>query len=206
MKHLLKHTKIQILKELEVVENPKLEYTYEDILDKIDTALDEMGASDFAYREASPVPSEDPFDKERYAHSESSTMRSSDNYMPAEFHPIGTDGLRDQPIGESDPDLSQFDSDRLQELAGVGEDIDSREMNEDEFQKLLARLRPDLVNWATGKENFEDRFDKEEVTEKIQSALLRAKADSEGTIDMLRTFHEQVSDNLFDASQNFDSE
>lgn len=199
MRHLLEHVKIQIQRELEIVENPKLEYVYEDMLDKIDTALNEMGGSDFA--QSSPVPSEDPFDKDRYAH--------STNRFDGEFHDTGTDGLRDEPIGEFDPDrdMGQFDPSRLRELADIGEgNLDPRDMNEDQFQKLLARLRPDLVNWATGKENFEDRFDKEEITEKIQSALLRAKADSEGTIDMLRTFHEQVSDNLFDASQNFDSE
>ena len=199
MRHLLEHVKIQIQRELEIVENPKLEYVYEDMLDKIDTALNEMGGSDFA--RSSPVPSEDPFDKDRYAH--------STNRFDGEFHDTGTDGLRDEPIGEFDPDrdMGQFDPSRLRELADIGEgNLDPRDMNEDQFQKLLARLRPDLVNWATGKENFEDRFDKEEITEKIQSALLRAKADSEGTIDMLRTFHEQVSDNLFDASQNFDSE
>jgi len=202
MRHLLEHVKIQIQRELEIVENPKLEYTYEDMLDKIDTALNEMEGSDWAAPyEDSPVPSENPFDKDRYAH--------STNRFDGEFHDTGTDGLKDEPIGkfDSDRDMGQFDPNRLRELADIGEgNLDPRDMNEDQFQELLARLRPDLVNWATGKENFEDRFDKEEVTEKIQSALLRAKADSEGTIDMLRTFHEQVSDNLFDASQNFDSE
>ena len=204
MRHLLEHTKSQIQRELEIVENPKLEYVYEDMLDKIDAALAEIDSgSDWgAPYEDSPVPSEDPFDKDRYAHS---TNRFGD--MPGEFHDTGTDGLRDEPIGDFDPDMGQFDTDRLQDLAGIsGEDLDPRDMNEDQFQKLLARLRPDLVSWATGKEGFENRFDKEEVTERIQSALHKAKSDSEGTVDMLRTFHEQVSDNLFDASQNFDSE
>ena len=188
MEHLLKHAKTQIQRELEVVENAKLEYVYEDILDKIDVALGEIGSeSDWSV----PYEDENPFDGERYADFKD---KAYDNKNTGN-QTAGSDGLM--------PSMNQLtddlDSARLQNLAGIGEEsLDPRDMNEDEFQKLLARLRPDLVNWATGKEGFENRVDKEEVIEEIQDALHKAKADSDGTVDMLQTFHEQVSDNLFE--------
>lgn len=107
-------------------------------------------------------------------------------------------------------DLENFDPDRLRQLADVaekvseGEEIDPRDMSDSEFEKLLSRLRPNLVDWATGKASIANNLNKNSVVREIQNALERAQEDSEGNIDLLRTFQQEVKDSLFDMSQNMD--
>lgn len=102
-----------------------------------------------------------------------------------------------------------FDPERLRELADIAEaaeesdDIDPRNMSDGDFEKLLSRLRPNLVDWATGKkENVVESFDQTDIVSEIRNALHRAQQESDGNIDMLRSFQQHVSDSIFDASSN----
>lgn len=104
-----------------------------------------------------------------------------------------------------------FDPQRLRKLADIAEaaeesdDIDPRNMSDGDFEKLLSRLRPNLVDWATGKkENIVEKFDQTEIVSEIRNALHRAQQESDGNIDMLRSFQRHVSDSIFDTSRNMD--
>lgn len=74
---------------------------------------------------------------------------------------------------------TDLDPDRLRELADVAEKfdkepIDPQDMSDDEFQKLLSRLRPELVDWATGeKEMKSENVDqqRDEVLRQIRKAV-----------------------------------
>jgi hypothetical protein len=106
---------------------------------------------------------------------------------------------------------TDLDPDRLRELADVaeqfdeGSSVDPRDMSDDEFGKLLSRLRPNLVDWAAGKkEDFVEKLDQSEIANEIRNAIHRAQQESDGNIDMLRSFQEHVSDSIFDTSRNMD--
>lgn len=98
---------------------------------------------------------------------------------------------------------------RLQELADIAEaaeqfdDTNPRDISDDEFGKLLSRLQPNLIDWATGKkEDFVENLDQSEIANEIRNAIHRAQQESDGNIDMLRSFQEHVSDSIFDTSRN----
>lgn len=100
---------------------------------------------------------------------------------------------------------------RFQELADIAEaaeqfdDTNPRDISDDKFEKLLSRLRPNLVDWAAGKkEDFVEKLDQSEIANEIRNAIHRAQQESDGNIDMLRSFQEHVSDSIFDTSRNMD--
>lgn len=106
-----------------------------------------------------------------------------------------------------------FDPERLRELADIAEaaeesdDVDPRDMSDGDFEKLLSRLRPNLVDWAAGKkENLVEKLDQTEIASEIQNALRRAQQESDGNIDMLRSFQQHVSDSIFDTSLKMDDD
>lgn len=110
---------------------------------------------------------------------------------------------------------TDLDPDRLRKLANVAEQsdedssVDPLEMSDDEFGKILSRLQPNLIDWATGKkENLVESLDQTEVASEIREALRRAQAEhaNDGNIDMLRSFQEYVKDSIFDMSRNMDDE
>lgn len=288
---------MQILQELDKlkgphVDDPKLEYTYEDLLDKIDTALEEIepdrarpfdhddpekteyDVTDYPrkppffddepnLRENEPVnprpsspgvPNGDPYknpvtiggkigDKTRIDaednnvelggglgfQSGNSKIEINDNITGGSTSVeqdviAGTDA--DDPlqqmvdkIGRAESkqspeesfedmkeriknisDFENLDPDRLRELADVAEKVheDPQSLSTSDFEKLLTRLNPSLVDWAAGKRELSNQLNENQIVQEIQGALQRARKKSDGNIDMLQTFHKEVSDSLFE--------
>jgi len=272
MKHLLEHTRMQVLQELDTlrgphVDNPRLEYAYEDMLDSIDRVLDQIereernapwGTGGDALSELQneirkvrertdrereqrygpkrnitdrpPNPSRPPnepqvdldspfeksgsgdFDHEHFD-GEGGWGGASDPFDPEQQdrHHAWQDGpeesFEEMKENVENVTASDLDPQRLRELADIAEEaeegnLDPRDMSDDDFGKLLSRLRPNLVDWATGKSGFEQKTDKVEIANTIREALHEAQRSSDGNIDMLRTFQEHVSDSLFDLARN----
>jgi hypothetical protein len=215
--------------------NNKLRFVYEDLLRKTKMALNELrveqpdsldadrfrhlaGNESRKSSQSSNEPKVDleggPFDRAgegQYTYEQDEDHAQS---FTDERHPI-TDGSK-----ESFDDLREniqnvtaedFDPERLRELADIAEaaeesdDVDPRDMSDGDFEKLLSRLRPNLVDWAAGKkENLVEKLDQTEIASEIQNALHRAQQESDGNIDMLRSFQRHVSDSIFDTSRNMD--
>lgn len=235
MKDLLKHFKTQLLEEVDTMKeasrsttNKKLEYIYEDLLRKTNMALkelrveqpDSMDADRFRHlagnesRKSSRALGESKVDLEGGPFDRAGEGEYT--YEDDEHH-SATDGAEESfaelKEGIRDVTAEDFNPERLRELADVAEKkeegvkIDPRRMSDGEFQTLLARLNPVLVDWATGKkENMVERLDQTEIASQIQNALRRAQQESDGNIDMLRSFQKHVSDSIFDTSRNMDDD
>jgi hypothetical protein len=237
MKNLLKHLKSELHEELNTVENEKLRLVYEDLLRKTNMALselrveqpDNMDADRFRHlagnesRESSQPSNEpkvdleasfdragegtyDP-DEELEDHAQSFT---DDHHARRDGSNESFDELRENIQNVTAED---FNPERLRELADIAEaaeesdDVDPRDMSNGDFEKLLSRLRPNLVDWAAGKkENLVEKLDQTEIASEIRNALHRAQQESDGNIDMLRSFQQHVSDSIFDTSLKMDDE
>ena len=292
MKHLLQHTKMQILQELDKlkgphVDNPKLEYTYEDLVDKIHTALEEIKPNNDPSKHPSEYDTTD-YPKNSPFFTDEPNLRENDPVNPRPTSPGVPNGdpyknpvtvgdeteLRDggfrfesggsvdlqsgnskiqindditggstaveqdvvsgtdpndplqqmvNDIGESKQtaeesfedmkervqnisDFENLDPDRLRELADVAEKVheDPQSLSTSDFEKLLTRLNPSLVDWAAGKKKLSNKLNENQIVQEIQGALQRARKNSDGNIDMLQTFQQEVSDSLFDVNTQVD--
>jgi len=197
--------------------NSKLEYIYEDLLSKTNDALQELSGEEVSFNTRTSTGDIDFRGGGITADKTNGVTERKENQPNKDEHHAQRDGSK-----ESFEDLKKkvesftatdLDPDRLRELADVaeqfdeGSSVDPRDMSDDEFGKLLSRLRPNLVDWAAGKkENFVEKLDQSEIANEIRNAIRRAQQESDGNIDMLRSFQQHVSDSIFDTSLKMDDD
>lgn len=236
MKHLLKHLQNQIRGRLGDLHNggnvsdKKLEIIYEDLLNKVDQALEELTESGsfsvdvnldhLNFDQSHRDPSNDvaggiyPGGGIMASDQTSEQERTDEDPVENDEHHAWQDGgeesFEDLKENVENFTATDLDPDRLRELANVAEQfdgdsssVDPLDMSDDEFGKILSRLQPNLIDWATGKkENLVKSLDQTEIASEIQNALQRAQQESDGNIDMLRSFQKYVKDSIFDTSRN----